>query len=91
MFFKATGMGVSFDGPLVVATHNPGKAREIASVSPSSVKATKRVLNALDDLEQLKASLLYSREVMADLRNTEDFSEGVNAFVEKRKPEWKNR
>ena len=25
-------MGVSFDGPLVVATHNPGKAREIADL-----------------------------------------------------------
>ncbi|MGH1424753.1 MAG: enoyl-CoA hydratase-related protein [Pseudooceanicola sp.] len=67
------------------------KAQEIASVSPSSVKATKRVLNAMDELDNLKASLLYSRQVMTDLRETEDFKEGVTAFVEKRAPEWKNR
>ncbi len=67
------------------------KAREIASVSPSSVKATKRVLNKMDEMERLADGLAYSREVMEDLRVTEDFKEGVDAFVAKRKPEWKNR
>jgi len=67
------------------------KAQEIASVSPSAVKATKRVLNAMARAEHLPESLDYSREVVADLAKTEDFREGVNAFVEKRKPNWVNR
>ena len=66
-------------------------ARELASVSPSSIKATKRVLNAMDRAEGLPESLAYSRQVSGDLRATDDAKEGVRAFVEKRKPEWRNR
>ena len=67
------------------------KAREIASVSPSAIKATKRVMLSMDADANLKESLKYSRTVVDQLRKTEDFNEGVNAFVEKRKPEWKNK
>ncbi len=67
------------------------EAREIASVSPSSIRAALRVLRHMDDMENLRTNLLYSRQVLMDLRETEDFSAGVNAFVEKRAPEWKNR
>ena len=38
----------------------------------------------------LDESLEFTREVVSSLKNTDDFKEGVNAFVEKRKPIWKN-
>ncbi|MDF1726779.1 MAG: enoyl-CoA hydratase-related protein [Sulfitobacter sp.] len=67
------------------------KAQELAAVSPSSIKATKRVLNDLAKREHLPESLDYSREVQMDLAQTEDFKEGVQAFVEKRAPKWVNK
>ena len=66
-------------------------AEHMCSVSPSSVKATKRILNSMAVADGLPESLMYSREVQKDLAQTEDFKEGVQAFVEKRKPNWVNR
>ncbi len=67
------------------------KAEELCNVSPSSVKATKRILNSMAVADGLPESLHYSREVQTELAKTEDFKEGVNAFVEKRKAHWVNK
>ncbi|MCX7957833.1 MAG: enoyl-CoA hydratase-related protein [Deltaproteobacteria bacterium] len=65
-------------------------ALEIASVSPLAVKATKRVLNFLNE-ERIKRGLEYVASVSADIIPSEDLYEAINAFIEKRKPDFKGR
>jgi len=64
-------------------------AREIASKSPIAVRAAKEaVLAALSGLEQ---GLAFERKSFYLLFDTEDKKEGMQAFLEKRKPQWKGR
>lgn len=65
-------------------------AKEILAVSPTSVRASKKVLNAMDALESEKEALAASIPVMMQLMKSNDFKEGVSAFAEKRPPKWTN-
>jgi len=65
-------------------------ADEIASRAPLAVRAAKRMINASYD-SFLTAGLAEEKQVFYNLFNSEDQKEGMQAFAEKRKPEWKGK
>jgi methylglutaconyl-CoA hydratase len=58
--------------------------------SPSSMRATKHLLHR-QEIERLSRNLRAAVNTNAELRATDDFREGIAAFLEKRKPVWPSR
>lgn len=65
-------------------------AEKVARQSPSSVNLCKRLIMASRN-NPLTQALPVEREFFVDLFETEDQKEGVNAFLQKRTPQWKNQ
>ncbi len=70
------------------------RARELAAQllenSPSSVQATKRLINGFI-AGQLDQQINQAVQDNARIRTTADFREGITAFLEKRKPRWSGK
>jgi methylglutaconyl-CoA hydratase len=58
--------------------------------SPCSMRATKHLLHR-QEIERLSRNLRAAVNINAELRGTDDFREGIAAFLEKRKPIWPSR
>lgn len=65
-------------------------AQSVANQSPSSVAACKQLIQQCRSAP-LTHGLMKEREYFVKLFDTEDQTEGVNAFLEKRRPNWKNQ
>lgn len=65
-------------------------ARKIAGKSPLAMQLGKKSFYKMADLEYAKAFEMVNNH-FAMLCSTEDAHEGVDAFLNKRKPEWKMR
>ena len=64
-------------------------AEQVGEQSPISVTACKKLIHNARDI-CIAQGLEDERTEFVQLFSTEDQREGVNAFLEKRKPEWKN-
>jgi enoyl-CoA hydratase/carnithine racemase len=64
-------------------------AEQVGEQSPTSIALAKRLVHSGRDTV-LAAGLAGERELFVELFATQDQREGVNAFLEKRKPVWKN-
>ncbi len=64
-------------------------AENVAKQSPRSVTACKQLIQGARG-GPLRQVLPLEREQFVDLFDTADQKEGVNAFLEKRQPEWRN-
>lgn len=76
------------DGDVMMAAR--ALAKIIAGNSPTSIRASKRVLNAVDGLGDWDKALELSKAEIVKLMQTKDCREGVTAFAQKRKPNWVN-
>lgn len=64
-------------------------AEQVGDQSPTSVTFCKELIHSARNIA-ISGGLADERSKFVDLFSTQDQREGVNAFLEKRKPEWKN-
>jgi enoyl-CoA hydratase/carnithine racemase len=65
-------------------------AKRVADLSPAAVTYSKSLIHQARQGTPRAAALAMERERFVDLFDGEDQREGVNAFLEKRKPHWRN-
>lgn len=63
-------------------------AQQLAEMSPTALSHTKRLLVKFSE-EDLDRETKLAVEASARVRKTADFQEGLAAFLEKRKPQWR--
>ena len=64
-------------------------AEQVGEQSPTSIALCKRLIHSGPNTV-IGDGLQGERDLFVELFSTQDQREGVNAFLEKRKPEWKN-
>jgi enoyl-CoA hydratase len=65
-------------------------AGKLAAKPPLGLRRIKYAMNKGIDTD-LQSGLELEREALGFLMQTEDFQEGISAFIEKREPRWKGR
>jgi|SRR6476646_2216974 len=63
----------------------------LAALSPAALALTKKALYAWDSIHFDKGLARAEKIYLDELMQTHDANEGIAAFIEKRKPDWKGR
>jgi enoyl-CoA hydratase/carnithine racemase len=87
---RAFGLVNKVVSPSALADETMALARKVAAASPLVLGLGKQAFYAQIDLPQPQA-YAYAKEVMSLNAVAADAQEGMSAFLEKRKPEWKGR
>jgi acetyl-CoA C-acetyltransferase len=66
-------------------------AQEIVAASPTSVRISLRVMEDTQGIADTVEAVNHPSEAIDDLLLSEDMIEGLTAFAQKRRPQWKNR
>lgn len=61
---------------------------QITANSPTAIRMGKKAIHAIQDMD-LNSAFEYTQLMIEKISNTEDAKEGITAFSEKRKPEWR--
>jgi enoyl-CoA hydratase len=75
--------GNALDGAMALA-------EQVTANAPVAVRASRKVVLAATNADD-EVGWKMSAEAMAAAMTSEDFSEGLTAFIEKRPPQWKGR
>jgi cyclohexa-1,5-dienecarbonyl-CoA hydratase len=65
--------------------------QHLAQLSPAALAITKKAIYAWDSIHFDKGLARAEKIYLEDLMKTEDAQEGINAFLQKRPPEWKGK
>jgi cyclohexa-1,5-dienecarbonyl-CoA hydratase len=65
--------------------------KRLSSLSPAALAITKKAIYAWDSIHFDKGVARAEKIYREELMKTEDANEGIRAFIEKRKPDWKGR
>jgi 2-(1,2-epoxy-1,2-dihydrophenyl)acetyl-CoA isomerase len=89
---KALELGIvnAVVAPEALMAETRALARRIAAGPPVAIALTKRAIHHNQDVD-LRAALEFESFIQSVARDTEDYREGVKAFIEKRSPTFRGR